>query len=157
MFIRRIVLLVAVLFAIAAIPAASTVAQQDGPTWQANVFWYPSLEESGIALAELVNQIDASCSVDVDPVVAANGSGPEGAVYAFAVTWRCPAGIAETPENTWQSAMLWQPTLADAGNALAELVNQIDAACSVDVDPVVATNGSGPEGPVYAFVATWAC
>ena len=42
-------------------------------------------------------------------------------------------------------------------NALSELVNQIDAACHVDVDNVVASGGQGPEGPVYAFLVTWAC
>jgi hypothetical protein len=56
----------------------------------------------------------------------------------------------------WNNAMIWQPSLPEAGTALAELVNQIDATCSVDVDTVVAANGTGPEGPVYAFLVTWA-
>ena len=53
------------------------------------MFWRPSLEKAGIGLAEIVTQIDASCMVDVDPGLPTNGSGPEGTVYAFAVTWAC--------------------------------------------------------------------
>jgi hypothetical protein len=53
------------------------------------MIWRPTLEEAGLALAEWVNQIEASCNVDVDTVTAINGSGPEGDVYAFAVTWAC--------------------------------------------------------------------
>lgn len=68
-----------------------------------------------------------------------------------------PVSAAQQPPATWLSTVIWQPTLADAGIALAEFVNQIDASCSVDVDSVVATSGSGPEGPVYAFAVTWAC
>jgi hypothetical protein len=64
---------------------------------------------------------------------------------------------AQLPPAVWNSAMVWQPTLEDAGFALSDLVNQIDASCIVDVDRVVATNGAGPEGPVYAFAITWAC
>ena len=56
---------------------------------------------------------------------------------------------AAKPEiATWNSAMVWRPSLLEAGEALTELVNQIDALCSVDVDAVVTTNGRGPEGPV---------
>lgn len=64
---------------------------------------------------------------------------------------------AQEPPAVWNSAKIWQPTLGEAGDALAELVNQIDASCVVDVDPVQASGGAGPEGPVYAFAVTWAC
>jgi hypothetical protein len=52
--------------------------------------------------------------------------------------------------------MLWRPTLEEAGEALAEVINQIDASCSVDIDPVVAPERAS-EGPVYAFAVTWTC
>lgn len=137
--------------------ATFTASQPSPATWNSAMIWQPSLGEAGDALSELVNQIDASCSVDVDPVETANGAGPEGPVYGFAVTWRCPSDPAQQAPATWNSAMLWQPTLSEAGQAMSELVNQIEASCSVDVDTVMATNGAGPEGPVYAFVVTWAC
>jgi hypothetical protein len=138
------------------LPVGGTLAaQEEGATWQSSMLWYPSLEEAGIGLADLVNQIDASCGVDVDNVTIANGTAPEGTVYAFAVTWSCPPGA--TGERTWQSSMLWQPSLAETGEALASFVNEIEAGCRVDVDPVVAASGSGPEGAVYAFAITWAC
>jgi hypothetical protein len=87
-------------------------------------------------------------------------------VLVLAVTAGYGLGRRENPAQvsaaqpapaTWNSTMIWQPTLEDAGIALAELVNQIDASCSVDVDPVVPANGEGPEGPVYAFAVTWTC
>ncbi len=135
---------------------APVEAAQPAATWNNSMLWQPSLGESGDALAALVNQIPAGCSVDVDPAATTNGASPEGVVYAFAVTWSCPASVAQDG-STWQSAMIWRPTLPETGDALAELTNQIDASCSVDVDRVVATNGAGPEGPVYAFAVTWAC
>ena len=67
------------------------------------------------------------------------------------------ASAAQSASATWNSTMIWRPTLVEAGEALAEVVNQIDASCSVDVDPVVATNGAAPEGPIYAFAVTWTC
>lgn len=132
-------------------------AQPAPATWNSAMIWQPTLGEAGDALSALVNQIDASCSVDVDTVTASGGAGPEGAVYAFAVTWACPTGATQPPTSTWNSAVIWRATLGEAGDALSELVNQIDASCSVDVDPVVASDGAGPEGPVYAFAITWAC
>ncbi len=68
-----------------------------------------------------------------------------------------PAVAAQGASLTWNSTMVWRPTLEEAGIGLAEVVNQIDASCSVDVDPVVPTDGTGPEGTVYAFAVTWAC
>ena len=68
-----------------------------------------------------------------------------------------PAVAAQDAPSTWNSTMLWRPSLEEAGIGLAEIVNQIDASCSVDVDPVLPTDGSGPEGTVYAFAVTWAC
>jgi hypothetical protein len=70
-------------------PAPALAAQAGGGTWNSTMIWRPTLEEAGLALAEWVNQIDAACQVDVDNVTAINGSGPEGDVYAFAVTWSC--------------------------------------------------------------------
>jgi hypothetical protein len=64
---------------------------------------------------------------------------------------------AQDEPQTWNSTMVWRPTLEEAGVALAEVVNQIDARCQVDVDPVTATNGETPEGTVYAFAITWTC
>jgi plastocyanin len=137
--------------------AQVAAAQPEIATWNSAMVWRPSLLEAGEALTELVNQIDALCSVDVDAVVATNGSGPEGPVYAFGVTWACPAGAGQPGAATWNSAMVWRPTLLEAGEALTAMINQIEAECSVDVDPVMVTNGPGPEGPVYAFAVTWAC
>ena len=68
-----------------------------------------------------------------------------------------PAVAAQDAPSTWNSTMLWRPTLEEAGIGLAEVVNQIDASCSVDVDPVLPTDGAGPEGTVYAFAVAWAC
>lgn len=150
-------LLVTLVFTTASAAQATSAVRQTAMVWNSAMIWQPTLPDAGVALAELVNQIDATCNVDVDPVVATDGSGPEGAVYAFTVTWGCPTGAAEAPTNVWNSALIWQPTLADAGNALATHLNEIDATCSVDVDTVVAANGTGPEGPVYAFLVTWAC
>jgi hypothetical protein len=149
--------LVALMFTTASTAQATSAVRQDGPVWNSAMVWQPTLPDAGLALADLVNQIDATCHVDVDPVVTTAGSGPEGAVYAFAVTWGCPAGAAEVPTSVWNSALIWQPTLADAGDALAAHLNEIDATCAVDVDTIVAANGTGPEGPVYAFLVTWAC
>ena len=151
------IVLVALVFTIASSAQASSAVRQTPTVWNSAMIWQPTLADAGLALAELVNQIDATCHVDVDPVVTTAGSGPEGAVYAFAVTWGCPAGAAEVPTSVWNSALIWQPTLADAGDALAAHLNEIDATCAVDVDTVVAANGTGPEGPVYAFLVTWAC
>ncbi len=137
--------------------APAEAAQTTAAVWNSSMVWAPSLQETGDALAGLVNQIDAACVVDVDPTVATNGAAVDGTVYAIAVTWACPPGSVQGSGETWQSAMLWRPTLPETGDALAELVNQIDAACIVDVDRVVATNGAGPEGPVYAYAVTWAC
>lgn len=67
------------------------------------------------------------------------------------------AVVSAQDQQTWNSTMIWAPTLEEAGLSLAEFVNEIDANCSVDVDPVSATNGDGPEGPVYAFAVTWSC
>ena len=131
--------------------------QQGAPSWQSAMLWYPTLADAGIALADHVNQIDARCSASVQSIGATNGDGPEGAVYGFNVTWACPDDPAESPERVWQSAVLWYPTLAEAGSALADHVNQVDARCVVDVQSIVATKGDGPEGAVYAFAVTWAC
>lgn len=131
-------------------------AQDERPTWQSAMFWAPTLADAGAALAEHVNQIGASCVVDLDNVVSTNGAGPEGTVYAFAVTWACPSGVSDSG-NVWQHNMFWYPSLSDAGAALSDLLNGFDAQCEADVDPVVSTNGTGPEGPVYAFAVTWAC
>lgn len=152
-----ILVLAVMLFAVFPGAAPVDAAQNGEAPWFSNVIWQPSLADSGAAIAEFVNQIDASCSVTVEPVLAANGVGPEGAVYAFAIYWTCPPGTPEVPEATWQSAMIWQPNLADAGIALAEHLNQIPASCRVNVDSIVPSSGSGPEGPVYAFLVTWAC
>lgn len=132
-------------------------AQASEATWNSAMLWEPTLAGAGEALAGLVNQIDASCSVDVDSVMTTNGADPQGSVYAFAISWTCPATAEETSGSGWNSAMIWQPTLTEAGEALAALLNEIDASCSVDVDPVQAASGAGPEGPVYAFAVTWAC
>src|SRR5690606_16204544 len=94
--------------------APVSAAQQPPATWLSTVIWQPTLADAGIALAEFVNQIDATCSVDVDPVMAANGTGPEGSVYAFAVTWACPPGAAQAGVSTWLSTMIWRPTLEEA-------------------------------------------
>jgi hypothetical protein len=67
-----------------------------------------------------------------------------------------PASAAQQESATWHSTMLWRPSLVEAGEALAEVINEIDASCSVDVDPVVAPDGAA-EGPVYAFAVTWTC
>jgi plastocyanin len=64
---------------------------------------------------------------------------------------------AQEASGTWNSAMVWRATLPEAADGLAEVLNDIDASCSVDVDPVVASGGSAPEGPVYAFAITWSC
>jgi hypothetical protein len=37
----------------------------------------------------VLNEIDGSCLVDVDPVTTTSGTGPEGTVYAFIVSWSC--------------------------------------------------------------------
>src|SRR5688572_14708624 len=82
------------------------------------------------------------------------------ASIAYALGRRAGSGsvvAAQQAPSTWNSTMLWRPTLEEAGLSLAEIVNQIDASCSVDVDPVVPTDGSGPEGTVYAFAVTWVC
>jgi len=138
--------------------ALSSAAAQDAPpSWQSAVIWAPSLEESGVALAEHLNQIDAACNVDIDTIETTNGAGPEGAVYAFLVTWSCPSSNPSPTGSTWQSAMIWQPTLQEAGAALSAHLNQTDATCRVDINDIQSTNGAGPEGPVYAFVVAWAC
>ena len=67
------------------------------------------------------------------------------------------SAVAQEPAQTWNSTMVWRPTLEEAGIGLAEIVNQIDARCVVDVDPVQATTPDTPEGTVYAFSVTWAC
>jgi hypothetical protein len=64
-------------------------AQDAPPVWFSTVVWRPTLADAAIALAEFVNEIDSSCAVDVDPVMTTSGEGPEGTVYAFAVTWVC--------------------------------------------------------------------
>jgi hypothetical protein len=93
----RLALVVAVLIAGAAGYAlghrqgSTTVdaAQDVPPVWFSNVVWRPTLADAAVALAEFVNEIDSSCEVDVDPVTTTSGEGPEGTVYAFAVTWTC--------------------------------------------------------------------
>src|SRR5688500_4116015 len=67
------------------------------------------------------------------------------------------SAAAQDAPPTWLSAMIWAPSLQEAGALLSEHLNQIDAACSVDVDVVQATNGAGSEGAVYAFLVTWSC
>ncbi|MGD9712500.1 MAG: hypothetical protein AB7V46_10590 [Thermomicrobiales bacterium] len=134
-----------------------SAAQEPPPTWFSNVLWYPSLEEAGLGIAELLNQIDAACAVDVDPVRSSNGAGADGPVYGFTVAWSCQPGVAAAGIDSWYSTMLWRPTIADTGLALSEVLNEIDGSCTVDADPVLASNGSGPEAPVYAFVVSWAC
>lgn len=139
--------------------ASAPVSAQDAapPVWLSTIIWAPSLPEAGTSLAEHVNQIDAACTVQIDNVQSANGSGPEGAVYAFLVTWSCPESNPNPTGATWQSTIVWQPTLADAATSLTQHLNQIDASCRVEIDPIQSTNGAGPEGPVYAFVVAWAC
>lgn len=132
-------------------------AQEPAATWQSTLIWQPTLVDAGNALAAHVNQIDAACNVDVDPVFATNGAGPEGAVYAFQVSWSCPATNANPAGLTWQAAMIWDPTLEGAAAALTSHLNQTEATCRVDVDNVQSANGAGPEGVVYAFLVTWAC
>ena len=107
-------------------------------------------------LSETLNQIDGSCSVDVDAVTASNGAGPEGPVYAYVVTWACRSG-APAASGPWLSNMVWQPTFADAGIALAELLNQIEATCTVDVDDAISTNGVTADGPLVGFAVSWSC
>ena len=155
---RMSIVVLLLLLSVSAVTLAPNAgsAQQSGSTAQSAMLWYPSLAEAGDAIAGLVNQIDAGCAVDVDPVVSTNGAGPEGAVYAFAVTWGC-ADAASADGGTWLSSMLWYPNLTDAGDALAGLINQIDASCTIDTDRVASTNGAGPEGIVYAFAVTWSC
>jgi plastocyanin len=138
-------------------PVQAVQAQQTEQPWFSTTLWRPTLVETGEALAEIVNQIDATCLVSVDPAVATNGAASEGSVYAFTITWTCPFGAPEQPEVTWLSSMVWRPTLEEAGIAIAEVVNQIDASCTVDVVPAAAASGAAPEGPVYAFAITWAC
>lgn len=104
-----------------------------------------ALSRGGERPPGLTNQVNASCSLDVDPAVPTNGATPEGAVYAFAVTWVCPVNVSQVGVATWNSAMLWRPTLAESGDALAELTNQIDVSCTVDVNRVVAASGAGSE------------
>lgn len=137
--------------------SGSVDAAQPAATWNSATLWFPSLAETGDGLAGLLNQIDGSCSVDADTVLPTNGATSEGTVYAVSVTWACPATDASASGATWNSSTLWYPTLAETGDALAELTNQIDASCVLDVDRLVAANGAGPEGPVYAFIVTWAC
>jgi hypothetical protein len=52
-----------------------SAARQDAPTWNSAMVWRPSLSEAGDGLAQLLNEIDASCAVY--PVMAANVSGPD--------------------------------------------------------------------------------
>lgn len=132
-------------------------AQEAPASWLSTIIWAPSLSETGEALSSHLNQIDAACNVDIDVVQAANGAGPEGAVYALLVTWSCPATNPNPAGSTWQSTVIWEPTLEGSATALANHLNQTDATCRVDVDDIQATNGTGPEGPAYAFVVAWAC
>ncbi len=132
-------------------------AQEAPASWLSAIIWAPSLPEAGDALSAHLNQIDAACTVDVDVIQAANGSGPEGAVYAFLVTWSCAASNPSPAGLTWQSTVIWEPTLEGAATALANHLNQTDATCRVDVNDIQSTNGAGPEGPVYAFAVAWAC
>ncbi|MCA9858191.1 MAG: hypothetical protein KC438_00645 [Thermomicrobiales bacterium] len=153
----RIVFCLACLGALGSMSSSSLAQEAPPPSWLSAVIWGPSLPEAGAALAEHVNQIDAACDLDVDVVQATNGAGSEGAVYAFLTTWSCPASNPDPAGATWQSTIIWEPTLQGAGNALAQHLNQTDASCRVDVDDIQSTNGAGPEGPVYAFVVAWAC
>jgi hypothetical protein len=137
---------------------SSAAAQDAPPSWLSTVIWAPSLQEAGDSLSEHLNQIDAACTVNVDVVQTTNGAGPEGAVYAFLVTWSCP--MNPNPGSSglaWQSAIVWQPTLEASAAALADQLNQTDASCRVLVEDIQSTNGAGPEGPVYAFLIAWAC
>jgi hypothetical protein len=68
--------------------SGSAVAQEPSETWNSTMVWRPMLDEAVRGLAEIVNQIDASCDV-VDPVQSTNGEAPDGPVYAFTVTWSC--------------------------------------------------------------------
>lgn len=136
---------------------SSAAAQDAPPTWLSAVIWAPSLQEAGASLSTHLNQIDAACAVDVDVVQSTNGAGAEGAVYAFLVTWSCPASNSNPAGATWQSAIVWQPTLEASAAALADQLNQTDASCRVAVNDIQSTNGAGPEGPVYAFAVVWAC
>ncbi len=163
---QRISFLVLALLVLSAVAAMSpaggvgpsrAVAQDPANVWLSAMVWSPTLEESGLALADVVNQIDATCNVDVDSIGSTGGAGPDGAVYAFAINWNCPASASQQGLDSWYSTMLWRPTLSEAGQALAEIVNQIDGSCIVDVEPVASTNGAGPEGSVYAFAVTWGC
>lgn len=136
---------------------SGAAARQESPTWLSAMIWAPTLDEAGSALAEHVNQIDAACTVNLESVQSTNGATADGATYAFLVTWTCPASNPSPTGATWQSALIWQPTLQDSALAMVDLLNQIDAGCRVDVTDLQSANGPGPEGPVYAFAVTWAC
>jgi hypothetical protein len=94
MSVALLVALVFIVLAVVNLGQRSTSAQLPPAVWNSAMVWQPTLEDAGFALSDLVNQIDASCTVDVDTAVASNGAGPEGPVYAFAITWACPAGVA---------------------------------------------------------------
>ena len=150
---------IAIILSISAlwVGAQSASAQEPGASWQSAIIWAPTLTEAGAAIATHVNQIDAACAVDIDPIASTNGAGPEGAVYAFSIAWSCPATNGTATGLTWQSAMIWDSTLEVVAAGLAAHLNQTEATCQVDIDNVQSTNGMGPEGAVYAFLVTWAC
>lgn len=94
MSVALLVALALVAMAVLNLGQRSTSAQPPPAVWNSAMVWQPTLEDARFALSDLVNQIDASCAVDVDTAVTSNGAGPEWPVYAFAVTWACPAGVA---------------------------------------------------------------
>lgn len=67
------------------------------------------------------------------------------------------SSVSAQSGGVWFSQTVWRPNLADAAIALTEVLNEIDGACLVDVDPITTTSGSGPEGAVYAFIVSWTC
>lgn len=76
-------------YGIAQLESPGAVSAQSGGVWMSQTVWRPDLAEAAIAVTEVLNEIDGSCLVDVDPVTTTSGSGPEGAVYAFIIAWTC--------------------------------------------------------------------
>jgi hypothetical protein len=68
-----------------------------------------------------------------------------------------PTAVSAQDGGVWMSQTVWRGNLADAAIAVTEVLNEIDGACLVDVDPITTTSGNGPEGTVYAFIVSWSC
>ena len=76
-------------FALGRLDAPDTVSAQDGGIWMSQTVWRGNLADAAIAVTEVLNEIDGACLVDVDPVTTTAGTGPEGTVYAFVISWTC--------------------------------------------------------------------